>query len=83
MHMSATNAEKDKDISTEICKIDADDLDLGHDRSSSQAISSSASATLPSSPPELSDSERAAHYSPNDPENPYNWSSVSASREQS
>jgi hypothetical protein len=81
LQMTATNAAADKekaaDMAADITKAD-DDLDLGHDRSSSQALSSSASATLPSSPPaELSDSARMAQYSPNDPDNPYNWSNVS------
>jgi hypothetical protein len=67
----------DKEISAHISKAD-DDLDLGHDRSSSQAISSSASVTLPPSPAaEMSDSARMSQYAPNDPDNPYNWTSVS------
>jgi hypothetical protein len=80
LRMTATNAaaaDKEKGADMEISKAD-DDLDLGHDRSSSQAISSSASVMLPSSPAaELSDSARMAQYSPNDPDNPYNWSNVS------
>jgi hypothetical protein len=79
LQMTATNAaaDKEKGADIEISKVD-DDCDLGHDRSSSQAISSSASATLPPSPAaELSDSARLAQYSPNDPDNPYNWSNVS------
>jgi hypothetical protein len=79
LRMTATNAaaDKEKGADMDIGKAD-DDLELGHDRSSSQALSSSASASLPSSPAaELSDSARAAQWAPNDPDNPYNWSNVS------
>jgi hypothetical protein len=80
LQMTAQHEEKGGGVTAEITKADGD-LDLGHDRSSSQALSSSASTTLPPSPAaELSDSARMSQYSPNDPDNPYNWSSVSFDR---
>jgi hypothetical protein len=78
LQMTATASAADKEKGGEISVSKIEDYDPGHDRSSSQAISSSASATLPASPAEeQSDSARMAHYSPSDPDNPYNWSSVS------
>jgi hypothetical protein len=53
-----------------------EDLDLGHDRSSSQGISSSTSVMIPSPATEKAGSIRMAQYPPDDPENPYNWSKV-------